>query len=90
MLGVEIGTGQSAAVCAVSGRGRHLAGAGVTHFVISPVEFLLLSVYYHNDMYDLWLVQAVPPSSDSFDSRKKLPADWCGLRDEVLSAKVPE
>eukprot|EP00601_Ochromonadales_sp_CCMP2298_P004820 CAMPEP_0173174840 /NCGR_PEP_ID=MMETSP1141-20130122/3566_1 /TAXON_ID=483371 /ORGANISM="non described non described, Strain CCMP2298" /LENGTH=351 /DNA_ID=CAMNT_0014096989 /DNA_START=50 /DNA_END=1105 /DNA_ORIENTATION=- len=32
-------------------------------------------------------IQAVPVSPNSFDSRKKLPADWCGLRDGVLSEK---
>ena len=33
-------------------------------------------------------MQAVPVASESFESRKKLPAEWCGLRDEELSAKV--
>ncbi len=32
--------------------------------------------------------QAVPVTPNSFDSRKKLPAEWCGLRDGVLSEKV--
>ena len=32
--------------------------------------------------------QAVPEDPTSFNSRKKLPADWCGLRDEILSEKV--
>lgn len=27
---------------------------------------------------------------NSFDSRKKLPAEWCGLRDGVLSEKVQQ
>lgn len=34
------------------------------------------------------LSQAVPVTPNSFDSRKKLPAEWCGLRDGVLSEKV--
>jgi len=33
-------------------------------------------------------IQAVPLTSDSFESRKKLPAAWCGLRDSALSAQV--
>jgi uncharacterized UPF0160 family protein len=33
-------------------------------------------------------IQAVPVSPNSFDSRKKLPADWCGVRDSQLSEKV--
>lgn len=32
-------------------------------------------------------VQAVPISSDSFESRKALPKAWCGLRDEALSTE---
>lgn len=30
----------------------------------------------------------MPVTPNSFDSRKKLPEQWCGLRDEKLSAKV--
>ncbi|KAJ7706148.1 GAMM1 protein [Mycena rosella] len=33
-----------------------------------------------------WRVQAVPVSSESFDSRKALPDAWRGLRDDTLSA----
>lgn len=40
------------------------------------------------DLGGSWRIQAVPVTSNSFDSRKKLPADWCGLRDAELSAKV--
>ncbi|KAF7347808.1 hypothetical protein MVEN_01538300 [Mycena venus] len=32
-----------------------------------------------------WRVQAVPVSSESFDSRKALPEAWRGLRDDTLS-----
>ena len=31
-------------------------------------------------------VQAVPVAPSSFTSRKSLPAIWCGVRDEELSA----
>lgn len=34
-----------------------------------------------------WRIQAVPINPNSFDSRKKLPAAWCGLRDAELSEK---
>ncbi len=37
-----------------------------------------------------WRVQAVPEDAQSFNSRKKLPAEWCGLRDQVLSDKCGE
>ncbi|KAJ7492589.1 metal-dependent protein hydrolase, partial [Mycena latifolia] len=33
-----------------------------------------------------WRVQAVPVSSESFESRKALPEAWRGLRDDTLSA----
>lgn len=33
-----------------------------------------------------WRIAAVPVSSSSFDSRKKLPEPWRGLRDDELSA----
>lgn len=33
-------------------------------------------------------MQAIPVEPNSFDSRKKLPAEWQGLRDDVLSEKV--
>jgi len=29
----------------------------------------------------------VPKTAESFESRKKLPEIWCGLRDQVLSDK---
>lgn len=35
-----------------------------------------------------WRIQAVPVDPTSFDSRKKLPSSWCGIRDEALSALV--
>ncbi|VEU23347.1 DEKNAAC104754 [Brettanomyces naardenensis] len=34
-----------------------------------------------------WRITAVPVTSSSFDSRKKLPKEWRGLRDEALSKK---
>jgi uncharacterized UPF0160 family protein len=33
-------------------------------------------------------IQAVPVSVDSFESRKKLPLPWCGVRDNDLSSLV--
>lgn len=35
-----------------------------------------------------WRIQAVPVTPDSFDSRKKLPAAWRGIRDQALSDMV--
>ncbi|ODV86159.1 hypothetical protein CANARDRAFT_175097 [[Candida] arabinofermentans NRRL YB-2248] len=37
------------------------------------------------DSSNTWRIAAVPLSSSSFDSRKKLPEAWRGLRDEELS-----
>lgn len=34
-----------------------------------------------------WRIQAVPENADSFESRKPLPQNWRGLRDEALSEK---
>lgn len=33
-------------------------------------------------------IQAVPVTPNSFESRKKLPEQWCGLRDDKLSEKA--
>jgi uncharacterized UPF0160 family protein len=35
-----------------------------------------------------WRVQAAPKNETGFDSRKTLPAAWCGLRDDVLSTAI--
>lgn len=35
-----------------------------------------------------WRITAVPVQAGSFESRKKLPADWRGLRDDALSEKT--
>jgi len=42
-------------------------------------------VVYMDDTANNWRIQAVPVSSDSFESRKALPEAWRGLRDEELS-----
>jgi uncharacterized UPF0160 family protein len=42
-------------------------------------------VVYPDETAGNWRVQAVPVSSDSFESRKALPEAWRGLRDEKLS-----
>ena len=41
----------------------------------------------YQDTGGSWRIQAVPEDAHSFNSRKKLPSEWCGLRDEVLSEK---
>jgi uncharacterized UPF0160 family protein len=48
------------------------------------------SVLYvlYQDSGGSWRVQAVPADPTSFESRKKLPEAWRGLRDEALSALV--
>jgi len=42
-------------------------------------------VVYPDETAGNWRVQAVPISSDSFESRKALPEQWRGLRDEEFS-----
>jgi len=42
-------------------------------------------IVYPDETAGNWRVQAVPVSSYSFDSRKALPEEWRGLRDEELS-----
>ncbi|KAG6870680.1 hypothetical protein C0992_012679, partial [Termitomyces sp. T32_za158] len=42
-------------------------------------------VVYPDETANNWRVQAVPVSPESFESRKALPEEWRGLRDEELS-----
>lgn len=44
-----------------------------------------LYVVYPDEMGGSWRVQAVPGSSESFESRKALPESWRGIRDNELS-----
>ncbi|KAL6558915.1 hypothetical protein OROMI_019265 [Orobanche minor] len=46
-----------------------------------PIKYVL----YEDDRSKNWRVQAVAVSPDKFESRKPLPAQWRGLRDEELS-----
>lgn len=41
----------------------------------------------YQDQGGSWRIQAVPLDPNSFQSRKALPTEWRGLRDEELSAK---
>jgi len=51
----------------------------------NPVLYVLYA-----DTGGSWRIQAVPEDAQSFDSRKKLPSEWCGLRDQILSDKCGE
>jgi uncharacterized UPF0160 family protein len=42
-------------------------------------------VVYSDETAGNWRVQAVPASPNSFESRKALPEQWRGLRDEELT-----
>ena len=42
----------------------------------------------YKDTGGSYRIQAVPVDEHSFDSRKKLPSTWRGVRDENLSALV--
>ncbi|EPS61140.1 hypothetical protein M569_13659, partial [Genlisea aurea] len=46
-----------------------------------PIKYVI----YEDDRSKGWRVQAVSVSPDRFESRKALPAQWRGLRDEELS-----
>eukprot|EP00268_Persea_americana_P047386 TRINITY_DN4935_c0_g1_i4.p1 TRINITY_DN4935_c0_g1~~TRINITY_DN4935_c0_g1_i4.p1 ORF type:complete len:375 (+),score=75.92 TRINITY_DN4935_c0_g1_i4:229-1353(+) len=46
-----------------------------------PIKYVL----YQDDRSKNWRVQAVAVSPDNFESRKPLPSQWRGLRDEELS-----
>ncbi|GFS44466.1 metal-dependent protein hydrolase [Actinidia rufa] len=46
-----------------------------------PIKYVL----YQDDRGKQWRVQAVAISPDKFESRKPLPSQWRGLRDEELS-----
>ncbi|KAL9303310.1 hypothetical protein ACSQ67_020573 [Phaseolus vulgaris] len=49
-----------------------------------PIKYVL----YQDERSKQWRVQAVAVSPDSFESRKALPSQWRGLRDEELSKEV--
>jgi uncharacterized UPF0160 family protein len=51
--------------------------------ITNPIIYAL-----YQDTGGSWRVQAVPLNPNSFDSRKKLPSEWCGLRDAELSEKA--
>ncbi|CDO71544.1 hypothetical protein BN946_scf184911.g14 [Trametes cinnabarina] len=42
-------------------------------------------VLYPDETANNWRIQAVPVSSESFESRKALPEQWRGVRDDALS-----
>ncbi|XP_052724291.1 uncharacterized protein LOC108346683 isoform X2 [Vigna angularis] len=49
-----------------------------------PIKYVL----YQDERSKQWRVQSVAVSPDSFDSRKALPSQWRGLRDEELSKEA--
>ena len=44
-----------------------------------------LYIVYPDETANNWRIQAVPVSPNSFESRKALPEQWRGLRDEELT-----
>lgn len=59
-------------------------------YIVYLKENITVPVLYalYEDTGGSWRIQAVPVDPNSFASRKKLPTDWCGLRDEQLSEKT--
>lgn len=51
------------------------------------IEGKILYVVYPDES-NKWRIQCVPESIDSFVSRKGLPEEWRGLRDQVLTEKM--
>ncbi|KAI4343152.1 hypothetical protein MLD38_027688 [Melastoma candidum] len=49
------------------------------------IDPLIKYVLYQDDRSKGWRVQAVSVAADRFESRKALPAQWRGLRDDDLS-----
>ncbi|XVF12892.1 hypothetical protein REPUB_Repub08aG0159000 [Reevesia pubescens] len=49
-----------------------------------PIKYVL----YEDERGKQWRVQAIAVSPDSFESRKPLPAQWRGLRDDELSKEA--
>jgi uncharacterized UPF0160 family protein len=50
------------------------------------VDPSILFVLYEDEREKKWRIQAVSVAPGSFENRKSLPAAWCGLRDDALSA----
>ena len=61
---------------------EHLFGLEKEHGKEGQATYIL-----YPDESGKWRIQAVPASPESFESRKPLPEEWRGLRDEEL-AKV--
>ena len=59
-------------------------------FELEQEQDIAGSILYvlYQDSGGSWRIQAVPVDPDSFDSRKKLPEAWRGVRDESLSELV--
>ncbi|WJX43151.1 hypothetical protein P8452_30295 [Trifolium repens] len=49
-----------------------------------PIKYVL----YQDERSKQWRVQAVSVSPDRFESRKALPSQWRGLRDDILSKEA--
>jgi len=45
----------------------------------------MLYILFPDNTPPAYRIQAMPVSSDSFENRKALPAEWRGLRDDELS-----
>jgi uncharacterized UPF0160 family protein len=49
---------------------------------------IYIYVYLQDDRSKQWRVQAMAVGPGRFESRRALPAAWCGLRDEELSKET--
>lgn len=74
--------GEEAVQAEASGQTTNAAASGSS---VTPIEPILYVIY--PDESGKWRIQAVPVSSGSFQSRKPLPEQWRGVRDQDLTDK---
>lgn len=62
---------------------EHLFNVEIENNAVGDIQYVLFP-----DSSNNWRIAAVPLNSTSFDSRKKLPEPWRGLRDDALSKET--
>ena len=63
---------------------QNISGLGFVN-ILTDFLYTFLNVILQDERSKQWRVQAVSVSPDRFESRKALPSQWRGLRDEELS-----
>ncbi|MBA0718799.1 hypothetical protein Golax_006527 [Gossypium laxum] len=60
----------------------------IKYVLYESLRYILIVIMTQDERGKQWRVQAVAASPDSFESRKPLPAQWRGLRDDELSKET--